>query len=296
MDRPLISAAQYPELLPGAPEAAAAWGVFSVYVVEPPVQAAMACSDHLLALQLSGTCRLRQEIHGRSAEGWSGPGSVSVIPAQVEGAWEGRRHSGVSRAITLFVPVAFVSRVIEQDWDVEPKSVELVRQFLGRDPVLEGLLTRLALEARNDTPSGQLYAESACEFLAHHIIHSYSSLARPARPASGGLAARRLKVVLDYIEENLAQPIALRRLAELAGVSPRHFERAFRQALGIPAHAYVLEKRVVAARELLVSEPTLAVREVAARVGFSSASHLASAFRRHTGSSPTAFRRWSGSR
>jgi methylphosphotriester-DNA--protein-cysteine methyltransferase len=51
--------------------------------------------------------------------------------------------------------------------------------------------------------------------------------------------------VVDYIEENLGQPIALRRLAALAGVSARHFERAFRQAVGLPHHAYVLEKRVV---------------------------------------------------
>jgi AraC family transcriptional regulator len=123
------------------------------------------------------------------------------------------------------------------------------------------------------------------------MIHSYSTLSAPPPRASGGLPARRLKLILDYIEENLAQPIALRKLGELAGVSTRHFERAFRQAIGVPPHAYVVRKRVARAQTLLLSEPGLTVDEIAARAGFSSSSHLSSTFRRQTGYSPTTFRR-----
>jgi AraC family transcriptional regulator len=96
---------------------------------------------------------------------------------------------------------------------------------------------------------------------------------------------------LDYIEENLAQPIALRQLGELAGISTRHFERAFRQATGVPPHAYVVRKRVARAQNLLLGEPGLTIDEIAVRAGFSSSSHLSSTFRRQTGYSPTAFRR-----
>jgi AraC family transcriptional regulator len=286
-----ISVARFLDFLPRPPDASAAWSAFSVHVMEPPVRATMAWSDHVLALQLSGTCRLRRDMGGRSTDGWSGPGCVNLIPARLEGTWEGRGHSGLSRVIALFVPEAFLSRVIAQDWDVEPGNVEIVDRFLARDPVIEGLLTRLAFEAKNGSPSGSIYAESACEFLAHHLVRAHSSLAAPATPVSGGLAARRLKLVLEHIEENLAHPITLRQLADLAGVSARHFERAFRQALGIPPHAYVLQKRVAAARHLLQSRPGLAIHEIAARVGFSSSSHLASAFRRRTGYSPSTFRR-----
>src|SRR5262245_21381461 len=105
--------------------------------------------------------------------------------------------------------------------------------------MIEKVLTRLAHETQNGSPSGSLYAKSAYEFLAQHIVHAHSSLTTPPQ-AIRGLPPQRLKMVLDYIEEHLAQPITLRRLAELAGVSPRHFERAFRQSLGSPPHAYVL--------------------------------------------------------
>ena len=203
--------------------------------------------------------------------------------------WDTHRNSGVSTS--LFIPDAFLSRVLLQDWDVEPRNVGIVWQFLVRDPLVEGVLTSLAFEARNGSPSGQLYAESACEFLTHHLLYRYSSLSPRSPRSRGGLAGSRLKVVLEYIQETLAQPIALRRLAELAGVSPRHFERAFRQATGMPPHAYVMGKRVAAAKQLLISQPKLTVQEIALRVGFGSSSHLASTFRRQTGYSPTAFGR-----
>lgn len=221
-------------------------------------------------------------------EGWSDPGSVNLTPANVAGTWEA---DGPSRAIVLFVPDAFLSRVIAEQSEADPRRVEIIPQFLLRDPVIEAVVTRLGLEARNGSPTGSLYAESACEFLAHHIVQEYSSLSRPPPRFSGGLSAHRLKVVTDYIEENLANPIALRELAVLARVSVRHFERAFRQSLGVPPHTYVLERRVAAARDLLLNHQALTIEQIAERAGFSSSSHLASVFRRKTGYAPARFRR-----
>jgi AraC family transcriptional regulator len=123
------------------------------------------------------------------------------------------------------------------------------------------------------------------------MIRAYSSLSKPQPRPYGGLAANRINVIVDYIEENLAKPIALHDLALLARVSVRHFERAFRQSLGVPPHTYVLQKRLSAARDLLLSQPTLTIERIAEQVGFSSPSHLASAFRRQTGYSPATFRR-----
>jgi AraC family transcriptional regulator len=213
---------------------------------------------------------------------------MNLTPSNVEATWQA---SGPSRAIALLIPDAFLSRVISEHWEADPRNVEIIPQFLSHDPVIQTVATHLALEMQSGSPPERLYAESACEFLAHHMIHSYSTLSAPPPRASGGLPPRRLKLILDYIEENVAKPIALRRLGELAGISTRHFERAFRQAIGVPPHAYVLRKRVILAQNLLVSEPRLAIDEIAVRAGFSSSSHLASTFLRQTGHSPTAFRR-----
>lgn len=283
------TASGFADLLNAPPNTSAAWDAFSLFVVRAtPAQATGAFADHALGLYVSGRHRVRREMAGRPVEGWSDPGTLNLTPANVEASWQA---SGPSRAIVLLVPDAFLSRVISEHWEVDPRNVEIIPQFLSHDPVIQGVATRLALEAQSGSPPDRLYAESACEFLANHIIYSYSTLSAPPPRAFGGLPGRRLKLILDYIEENLAQPIALRQLGELAGISTRHFERAFRQATGMPPHAYVLRKRVARAQNLLLGEPGLTIDEIAVRAGFSSSSHLSSTFRRRTGYSPTAFRR-----
>ena len=288
MDKP-ATGSRFADLLNAPANTSAAWDAFSLFVVRAtPAHATGAFADYALGLYLSGRHRIRRAMAGRPVEGWSDPGTVNLTPPNVEATWHA---NGPSRAIVLLIPDAFLSRVISEHWEADPRNVEIIPQFLSHDPVIQGVATRLALETQSDSPPGRLYAESACEFLAHHMIHSYSTLSAPPPRASGGLRARRLKLILDYIEENLEQPIALRQLGELAGISTRHFERGFRQAVGVPPHAYVLRKRVARAQSLLLNEPGLTIDEIAVRTGFSSPSHFSSTFRRWTGHSPTAFRK-----
>src|SRR5712672_4094783 len=272
MDKPAVAASGFADLLSALPNKSAAWDAFSLFVVgATPAQATGAFADHALGLYLSGRHRIRREMIGRPVEGWSDPGTVNLTPPNVEATWQA---NGPSRAIVLLIPDAFLSRVISEHWEADPRNVEIIPQFLAHDPVIQGVATHLAPEAQSGSPPERLYAESACEFLAHHMIHSYSTLSALPPRVSGGLPARRLKLILDYIEENLARPIAMRQLGELAGTSIRHFERAFRQAIGVPPHAYVVRKRIARARDLLLSEPALTIGEIAVRAGFSSASHF----------------------
>jgi AraC family transcriptional regulator len=289
MEQRPISASRFADLLPASSKTSAAWDPFTLHVVDAtPLQASIAFSGPALGLYTAGRHRIRRRLSGRLVEGWTDPGTVNLTPANVDGTWEA---DGPSHAIVLLGSDAFLSRTIAENWKADPRSVEIIPQFLVRDPVIEAIMTQLALEAQNGSPSGRLYAESACEFLACHIIQKYSSLSRRLARPFGGLSAHRLKAVTDYIEENLTQRIALHELAALARVSVRHFERAFRQSLGVPPHTYVLERRVSAARDLLLSQPTLTVEQIAQQVGFSSSSHLGSVFSRQTGYSPATFRR-----
>jgi len=287
-----LSAFEYTQLRPFRPKVSAAWDVFVAHVVElqSAFRETLTFSDHVVNLRISGTLRSRIDANGQTHVGRSGPGTLQVIPANLTTKWETAVPSGGSRTIAMFVPEAFLARIAEE-CGMDSRKIEMIPQFFIHDPLLEGVLTRLAIEAQSGSPSGPLYAESACEFLAHHLIQTYSTRSRPLSRASGGLSGHRLRAVLDYIDESLTHPITLRELAEVAQVSPRHFERAFRQAVGTPPHAYVTERRVAAARDLLVSEPALTIDRIASSVGFSSSSHLALAFRRQTGCSPAAFRR-----
>lgn len=104
----------------------------------------------------------------------------------------------------------------------------------------------------------------------------------------GGLAGWQRKRVVEFIEEHLSEKIGLSTLSALAQLSPYHFARVFKQALGIPPHRYHMNRRVERAKALLVDR---SVTEVALAVGYAQTSSFSSSFRRATGMSPSKFRR-----
>jgi AraC family transcriptional regulator len=106
----------------------------------------------------------------------------------------------------------------------------------------------------------------------------------------GGLAEWQKKRVAQYIEEHLSETIPLAVLAELAKLSPFHFARAFKQSFGLPPHQYVSNRRMEKSMTLLAN-PTTSVMQVALNVGFSDSSSFGTRFRKHTGISPTIYRR-----
>jgi AraC family transcriptional regulator len=282
-------AADFTEVLGVSPSESAGWDPFLLRIVDDtPLQARVCFRDLALGVYLSGRHKIRRQIGNSVVEGWSDPGTINLTPPGVEGTWEANASS---RAAVVVIRPEFIARAIGEHWGADCSKVEINKQFLVRDPVIEAITLNLAREAADGSPAGRLYAESGCEFLAHHLIYRYSNLSQTPPRSMGGLSSRRLRLVLEYIEDTLGQPIKLRELAALAGISARHFERAFRQSTGSSPHGYVIDRRLHRARDLLINQPELLIEQIALRLGFSSSSHFSSAFRRQTGLTPTDFRK-----
>ena len=81
-------------------------------------------------------------------------------------------------------------------------------------------------------------------------------------------------------------------LAELVDLSPHHLCRSFKQATGTSPYQYILKERIERSKALLRMGNT-SVAQVALSVGFSSQSHFADAFRKHTSTTPGRFLRHS---
>lgn len=104
----------------------------------------------------------------------------------------------------------------------------------------------------------------------------------------------RLKPVLRYITEHLAQPLSLKELADVAVVSPQYLCRLFQKALHVRPVFYVNQERINRSKQLMFSERALRIYEVADRVGYENASYFCAMFKRHTGMSPERFRKLHG--
>lgn len=108
---------------------------------------------------------------------------------------------------------------------------------------------------------------------------------RSVRTAGARLAARARAV----LEERMAGPPTLERLAAELGTGPFALLRAFRDAYGMPPHTWLTDARVRAARRLL--DAGVAPAEVAVAVGFTDQAHLGRHFTRIVGVPPGAYRR-----
>src|SRR3954464_1006553 len=105
----------------------------------------------------------------------------------------------------------------------------------------------------------------------------------------GGLAPHKLQKVLTYIEEKLAEPVGVRELASQVHMSPFHFARRFKQAVGTPPHGYITQVRIERAKQLLATT-NLPLIEVATRVGYRTQAHFTGVFHRYVGTTPRAYR------
>ncbi len=90
--------------------------------------------------------------------------------------------------------------------------------------------------------------------------------------------------------QHLDEPLDVATLARQAMVSPRTFARRFRAETGTTPHKWLLDQRILHARQLLESSNS-SIEEVASRCGFGSAASLRDHFKRRTGTSPNAYRR-----
>ncbi len=107
---------------------------------------------------------------------------------------------------------------------------------------------------------------------------------------------RRAVETAMWIAMHSTEEIDLDAAADQAGVSPFHFLRMFRDALGVTPHQYLVRSRLCHAARLLV-ESDSAITDIAFDVGFGDLSNFVRSFHRAAGVSPRAFRQVSkGSR
>jgi len=95
----------------------------------------------------------------------------------------------------------------------------------------------------------------------------------------------QLVQLIERMQENLIEPQPIHRLIGGLGLTRRQIERYFRQTLHISPARYYMKLRLERA-QLLLSQTTQPIVEVAIGCGFSSASHFSKCYRQFYGCSP----------
>ena len=92
-----------------------------------------------------------------------------------------------------------------------------------------------------------------------------------------------------WVLEHLDSDLSVDKLAQLSGLSLRHFSRLFRHAVGVSPAAFVQRVRVEEARRC-IEDGSRRLKSVARRCGFADEQALRRAFRRALGVTPAEYR------
>ena len=101
--------------------------------------------------------------------------------------------------------------------------------------------------------------------------------------------SRRVSKVIEYINANLMNKIALENLAEVAGMTPMAFSRFFKMRTGKTVVDFILEQRIGFASRLLI-DSTKSVVEICYESGFNNVSNFNRIFRKRKNMTPKEFR------
>lgn len=246
-------------------------------------QSALNC--HYVSIHLGGSKRLMRRGEGRTAIREVANGAYSVVPAGAAFQWD--THGPVDFMHVYFEP-RVVDGVVERAFDRDPAGVALEENLGEDDPLIRTLAGHLLAELAQPDQQ-QAYIDDLLQLFLCRTLRLHSN-ARGSRPmARHALAPFRLRRALDFIEANLALHISVSDIARASGISRFHFSRAFQRATGKAPYAYLLERRIAAAKTLLLHSG-LALADIGARCGFASASQFSRIFKSEVGTTPSGFR------
>ena len=235
----------------------------------------MVCVTEDLTLRYNLTPGRKRHESGRLFEletgmGWLVPADTRIVCG----------YESSVRGMTLQLPRHTLEEVLPEGTRIpDLPFVEL------EDPIVAQMMFNIYQAARSDDAYSALYRDTMTLALAAHLFRAYGRV----EDRLADRADPRIRRVLDYIEEHLAEPITLDELAAVATMSRYHFAKTFKDHTSLPPHRYVAERRIERAKRLLEGS-NLPAAEIAYQVGYSSQSNFTATFRKLTGVTPARYR------
>jgi AraC-like DNA-binding protein len=240
--------------------------------------------DHEFPRHLHETFVIEVVVEGNVAFECSGKSYLApkggIILLHPEVVHTGRSADRKAVSYRSFHPTTewmkWISKQLNYDREIAFKSVTL------ENPPVARLLKKAHKAFQND--QDPLDAESLMTLAFSMLVRSQTDVS----PATSFNAPQSILRAKEYLEGEYSRSVQLSELANVSGLSPFYFLRAFTKATGLTPHEYLCNLRVEKARKLLSGGVSIA--ETAAETGFFDQSHLHRHFLRILGITPGKYR------
>ena len=148
-----------------------------------------------------------------------------------------------------------------------------------RDGELHSILDRLASKRNNSDMNGDL--------TKNITLQSQAAVKSDVVAGNPNILIQRVR---NYIERHYCEQISLSEVADLMDVNPTYLSSIFESEQGESYSKYVLRLRIERAALLLRTHPVGNISDIATDVGYLSAKHFISVFKKYYGMTPSEFR------
>ena len=136
---------------------------------------------------------------------------------------------------------------------------------------------------------GSDLARRVSDWFMHTDIRPSGGPQRSGRAARYKTTDVPVLSAIEAMENHVADPLELRQLAAIAGISPRQLNRLFRVKIGQSTMRFYRHLRLEKARNLLTNS-SLRITAIALATGFANSGHFSTAFLQRYGAPPSAYR------
>lgn len=224
------------------------------------------------------------------------PGESLILPANelMSIDFPEAREDNPTRCLAMEIGKSRLARVIAimnermsrsdgQEWNLMDYNFHFTN-----DPSIYQILQRLVYLYTENHPSKDFFVSNMVQELVIRILQTNArkTYQAEARQLSG---SKRLAYIVQYVRENLRNPLSIKELSEKACMSESHFYKVFKQEMGISPTDFINEERINRAAQLL-KDPYCELTEVFLACGFTNRSYFNRMFKRLIGISPSCYR------
>jgi AraC-like DNA-binding protein len=126
--------------------------------------------------------------------------------------------------------------------------------------------------------------------LTYAILVEFMSCANPHTANRGIDSTDRIMNLLPLMQQKACQPFLLEDWANQVGVSTHYFCKLFRKSTSMTPVSFITLCRMKAAKQLLIEQTKLNIKEIAEKAGYPSTSYFNQRFLEHEGMKPSEYR------
>ncbi len=181
--------------------------------------------------------------------------------------------TGEFALLTLSFPWQRLANDINQETGRDVSHLGRVHEGMRKDSYVEVLATQLWNARHSET----LHKDSLITMLIHRLWRLSALGESDQDRAKHPLDKDRLKRVIEYLHSQFLDPLSLKDVADIAGLSKYHLLRAFKESTGLTPHAYLRRLRANHGKKLL--EKGHSFIDAAYAAGFADQAHFTRTFK-----------------